>query len=56
MLFLHETIFQGSLVLERDLAGIVRFLVCISWANDDIDEKNEEDQDGVQTRMGIKIN
>ena len=45
--FLPETIFQGLLALKQDLVGVVRFIVCVSWADHDVDEKEEENQDGV---------
>ena len=31
MFFLPRIIFQDSLVLERDLIRVVRFLVCVKW-------------------------
>ena len=55
MLFLPETIFKDLLVLERYLVGAVRFIVCVSWADHDVDEKEEENQDGVQARTRIKL-
>ena len=30
-IILPESIFQGSMALEQDLASVIRFLVCVKW-------------------------
>ena len=55
MLFLLETIFQGSLALEQYLTGVVRFLICVKWYQSfDYFTAMSGDNDGLQdlfTRM-----
>jgi len=56
VIFLSKGILYGSFVLKRDLAGVVRFLLCVKWHQSlDCFSMMAGDDDGLQslfTRMG----